>query len=73
MATFLAVIAGVGIKYVPTKDQDGVVEGSEPVTQCSLRAVSADEHGLADSLGELVGRRVKVTILLEQGQLSDAE
>jgi len=72
MATFLAVIAGVGIKYVPVKDAEGNVEGSEPVTRCTLQAVSADEHGLADSLGEMVGKRVKVTVLLEQSKFPEA-
>ena len=71
MATFIAQISGVGIKYQPVKDKEGNVEGSEPVTRCTLQAVSADEHGLADSLGEMVGKRVKVTVLLEQLELGE--
>ena len=72
MATFIGVVAGVGIKYMPIRNKDGDIDGSEPVTQCALRAASADDHGLADALGELVGKRVKVTILLEQGTLPEA-
>jgi len=72
MAGFVGVISGVGIKYVPVKDEDGNVEGSTPVVRCTLEARSADEHALADALGDMVGKRVKIVLTLEQLELPEA-
>jgi len=71
MATFMAYIQGVGIKYVPVRDKDKEVIGSDPVVEVKLQAVGADEHALADHLGEMMGKRVKANILAEQPELSN--
>ena len=71
MAGFIAVIGGVGIKYLPIKDEDGNVEGATPVVRCTLEARSVDEHALADALGDMVGKRVQVSLTLEQLELKE--
>lgn len=63
---FTAEIGGVGIRYVKKKDKDGNVTGADAVCVVTLRAVSGDEHQLADAVSEKVGQRVKVELSLEQ-------
>jgi len=69
MATLVGSIKAVGIKYVPLKDENGAVTGSEPVVQVTLQGEDTDAHGLADHLGEMVGATVYANITLEQGKL----
>ena len=69
MAAFAGYVTGVGIKYVPIKDADGEVSGSEPVVEVRLRAVKADVHSLADHLGDMVGKPITASITLDQERL----
>ena len=69
MASFIADIKKVSISYMD-RVEDGEIVSSEPRATLALVSTGqADEHALADALSEMKGKRVKVTILLEQPEL----
>jgi hypothetical protein len=69
MASFIGEVTGVGVKYPKSTDKEGNTFCEGPVAVCSVQAASADEHNLADALGEMIGKRVKINITLEQSEL----
>lgn len=69
MASFIADIQKVGIEYMDQTEK-GEIVSSEPRAVLKLRSTGqADEHALADTLSEMKGKTVKVTVVLEQGEL----
>jgi len=69
MASFIAEVKTADTKRRATKDKDGNVTGYETFVHVVLHSVGADDEALADSLAEMFGKRVKATVILEQGQL----
>jgi hypothetical protein len=64
----MATVAKPAIKYVDEKDGD-VIIGCDPVAVISLVSEDGNPHELADALGALRGKRVRVQITLEQPEL----
>ena len=64
-ATFLAVIKVADTKRKPKKEGDGF----ESHVAVGLATIDADDDSLGNALGVMMGKRVKVTITPEQGEL----
>jgi hypothetical protein len=70
MPAFLANLKAPGLKYIEEKDKDtGDVTGAYPVAQVRLTSADGDPHELCERLAEMVGKRVRVSIILEQTEL----
>jgi hypothetical protein len=69
MPAFLANLKAPGLKYIEEKDKDGEVTGAYPVAQVRLASADGDPHELCERLAEMVGKRVRVSITLEQTEL----
>jgi hypothetical protein len=74
MATFVGQIAGVGTKRIveTVRDEDTkqrVIVGTHPELRIALSSASCDVSDMEDLIGGMMGKSVKISITLEQGEL----
>ncbi len=68
MAEFLAQLKPPTVRYIEERDAEGAVIGAYPVAQVRL-VTDGEPHDLSERLAEMVGKRVRVSIVLEQAEL----
>ncbi len=68
LPVFMAVVEKPAIKYVDEKVEGSII-GCDPVAVIVFAAEGGDPHDLADQMGELRGKRVRVQVTLERPEL----
>lgn len=72
MPAFTGIVDGIGVRFIKQVDQ-GIVISVDPTCAVRLTSEGGEPHALSEQLRPLVGKRVHVSIQIEQPELFEDE